>query len=292
MGPKISLKFLGIRALHDAPSASNTLYGGNTNCIVIQDGDHIFLINAGFGCNPFGDELLKRCQAQKKSVECHLFLGDFLWESIMGLPMFTPVHFKSSKIAVHSALPPAAAADRLSAICSKDLSPFDGVKSFNAPLNFAAPTANRTIGNWRISLLTLTHPMAPYPAAVWTFEHESGLSIGLSNQAPVNATERAILVEHLKGCTIVVQSAIAEDITHATMNGRWTFEEAIRFGQETGAEHTYLTGIHPSLGDLQLLQSEINLSRTLGLKSGPNFSIAREWAAIPLPFTTSQKKAG
>ena len=148
MASEIRLKFLGIRALHDAPSPKNLVYGGNTSCIVLDDGSETFIVNAGFGINPYGDFLQSQAKELKRPVECHIFLSDFLWDSIMGIPLFTPVHFRNNQISIHSALNPKHALERLSAICSENLSPFHGASSLSAPLHFAATEGILKIGDW------------------------------------------------------------------------------------------------------------------------------------------------
>ena len=292
MGPEIRLKFLGIRSIHDVPSRANAVYGGNTNCILLQDKEHIFLINAGFGANPFGDELMRMAQMKKSHVRCHLFLSDFLWDSIMGLPLFTPVHFKATEITIHTAVDKQTAQNRLSNICDSTVSPFNGVTSLSAKLSYPAPTAERTIGDWNISLVPIAHPMAPYPAAIWMFEHKNGMRIAFSPHAPTNDNDHSVMLQSIKQCDVLVQSAIAPKITHPTMAGRWTFEEALRFGKEAEVGHTFITGIHPTLDDRQLIQAEIDLCAKLSIQSGVDFSIAREWATISLPFAHQQKKVG
>lgn len=292
MDSEIRLKFLGIRSIHDAPSTANAIYGGNTHCILLQDRDQIFLVNAGFGSNSFGDEMVRAAQIKKTNVRCHLFLNDFLWDSIMGFPLFTPVHFKSTEITIHSAVDKNTAQDRLSSICANDVSPFRGVKSLSAKLEFPDPTSERQVGDWTVSLVKLAHPMAPYPSAIWIFKHQNGLRIAFSPHAPTNNNDRKNMLKNIKHCDVLVQSAIAPAITHPTMAGRWTFAEALQFGQDAKVGHTFITGMHPSLNDRQLMQAEIDLCTKTGLQSGIDFSFAREWSQISLPFPLHQKKVG
>lgn len=292
MDSEIRLKFLGIRAIHDMPSPNNALYGGSTNCIVLQDHEEMFFINAGFGANPYGDQLIREALATKNPVRCHFFLSDFLWDNISGLPMFTPIHFKKTQMSIHSALPSKEAKSHLSSICSSDVSPFNGVDSLNAQLNFPEPKAKRAIGNWKVSLLAQEHPIAPYPYAVWLFEHKTGLRVAFSPHAPKTPARRQELLKLLDSCNVLVQSAIAPEINMPTMAGRWTFEEAVRFGQEAKAEHTFITGVHPILTDRDLIRAELDLCRKLEVDSGVDFSIAREWSTIHLPFSQLHKKVG
>lgn len=291
MASEVRLKFLGIRALHDAPSPKNLVYGGNTNCIALEDGNQTLIFNAGFGINPYGDILQSQAKEFKQPVECHIFLSDFLWDSIMGIPLFTPVHFRNNQISIHSALNPKHALGALSAICSQNLSPFHGASSLNAPLRFVAPAANHTIGDWQIQLLKTPHSMAPYPAATWVFKHRCGFKIALVGHIKNDHATRRELKKYLTDCQILIQPAIAPSLSHPTMRGRWTFEESILFGREMEAEQTVITGIHPMLSDRELIQSEISLSQKLGLVSGEHFQIARESAPICLPLIKNHRKA-
>lgn len=292
MASEVCIKFHGIRALHAAPSKSNLLYGGNSNCISIEDGEHIFIINSGFGINPLGEELIARSREEKKPVRCHIFLSDFFWENLMGMPFFTPIHFKSSHIHIHSPLEEVEAHPWIEGVCKPDFSPFQGIKSFNSKLYFENPKVAQRIGSWTIQAILTTHLSTPYPVAVWTFEHDSGYKIAFSCNATHQDLERIKLIQRLSHYNVIVQSAIAPVITHPTMEGRWTFAEALQFGREAKAEHIVLTGIHPMLTDQTLIQAEATLSQASGLTSGTHFSVAREWEPIQFALAQPQKKTG
>lgn len=299
MDSEIRIKFLGIRALYAAPAKDNLVYGGNSSCTVIETDDDALIVNAGFGVNTYGEELIAQYQKSKKPLKCHFFLSDFLWDNVVGLPFFSPVHFKSSRIHVHTPLPASRASDWLSLVWGKEFSPFDGIASFRGRVFLEDPAKVSTVGPWKIQALLSEHPLAPYPQAIWKFTHTSGAVIVVSGNKFTTDIKRQEIISKIKGCDILVQSAIAPEISHPTMGGRYTFAEAAQFGRDADAKQIYLNGIHPQLTDSDLARAERRFiqetaANAKSTRGGNPCFIARELHTV-VPLARAQpstKKAG
>ena len=229
MDSEVRLRFLGTRAIHAGPGRDKVLYGGNSSCIVLEDETSTIIFNAGFGINPLGDELIRKSMASKLPVDCHILLSDYLWDNVQGLPFFTPIHFKSSRIHIHTANPIGETQLWLNTFMDPNYSPFDGLVSMRAHLCYPAADGPRAIGDWTATVLATKHPLAPYQAGIWRLEHQKGLSIGVVMTAAVDDAERQHRTDFLKGVHILIHSAIAPAISHPTMGGRATFHEAVDF---------------------------------------------------------------
>lgn len=79
------VKFWGVRGSIACPSQDHVAYGGNTSCVEISLGEHVFILDAGTGIRLLGRELLKR---GVKSAT--LLLTHTHWDHINGFPFFSP----------------------------------------------------------------------------------------------------------------------------------------------------------------------------------------------------------
>ncbi len=294
MATKVRLKFLGTRSLHAAPSPTNQKFGGNVESILIEaSGAPPLLINAGFAINSFGDAQQKTFTQQKQGFLSHVFLSDFLWEHILGIPFFAPVHFKANTLHVHSPLDVSAAKQWVTDSCRLDFSPFDGLKSFRAQIKFEMPdTTGSQIGPWTVAPILTEHPFAPYPAAIWTFKHESGLKIAVSAHKITSITEQTRIANLLEDYSLLVQTAISEVALFPASVGRWTFAEAMKFCAKTNVKQVILQGFHPRLNDSEIETAEINCQKHQ--PTGANLFFARENHVIELEtdMQNRSRKAG
>ncbi|MGE5516659.1 MAG: MBL fold metallo-hydrolase [Bacteroidota bacterium] len=79
------VKFWGVRGSIACPSPDHVVYGGNTSCVEISIGEHVFILDAGTGIRALGRDLLKR--GCKSAV---LLLTHTHWDHINGFPFFAP----------------------------------------------------------------------------------------------------------------------------------------------------------------------------------------------------------
>ena len=71
-------------------------YGGNTSCVEVRYGDHIFVLDMGTGLRPFGNSLFPEMLKQK-GIKVHFFLSHVHWDHIQGLPFFGPLYVNKEK---------------------------------------------------------------------------------------------------------------------------------------------------------------------------------------------------
>lgn len=83
MGYKV--KFWGVRGSIACPSPDHVIYGGNTSCVEISVGDHVFILDAGTGIRALGRDLLKRGTSSATLLLTHTH-----WDHINGFPFFAP----------------------------------------------------------------------------------------------------------------------------------------------------------------------------------------------------------
>lgn len=75
--------------------------GGNTTCVEIEAGGHIFVVDAGTGIRELGRELMKGPFGEGRG-EIHLFFSHPHWDHIQGFPFFTPAYIPGNRIFIYS----------------------------------------------------------------------------------------------------------------------------------------------------------------------------------------------
>lgn len=82
----IVVKFWGTRGTLPAPGKSFLKAGGNTNCVEIECGDHLIIVDAGTGIRQLGSRIVSEDTGKK----VHLLLTHAHYDHIEGLPFFAP----------------------------------------------------------------------------------------------------------------------------------------------------------------------------------------------------------
>lgn len=80
-----TVKFWGVRGSIACPSPDHMVYGGNTSCVEVRAGDHVFILDAGTGIRGLGRDLLQRGAQAATLLLTHTHL-----DHINGFPFFAP----------------------------------------------------------------------------------------------------------------------------------------------------------------------------------------------------------
>lgn len=92
-------RFWGVRGSIPSPGPRTARYGGNTTCIEVRtDAGALLILDGGTGLFPLAQQLV-----QQGPVEAHIFITHSHWDHIHGLPFFTPLFVKGSRVRLHGA---------------------------------------------------------------------------------------------------------------------------------------------------------------------------------------------
>ena len=83
----VKVKFWGVRGSIACPSADYVVYGGNTSCIEVSDGDTDIILDAGTGIRGLGQDYMRRNVGFGILLLTHTH-----WDHINGFPFFAPVY--------------------------------------------------------------------------------------------------------------------------------------------------------------------------------------------------------
>lgn len=155
----VTIRFWGVRGSIPCPGPETVRYGGNTSCVEIRCGRHLFVFDGGSGLRPLGRALL----AHGRPVDIDLFYTHTHFDHIVGLPFFAPAYSAGNRIRFWAGhLKPAGSDIKtvLSQMMSAPLFPIP-IDVLNAKLEFRDFSAGETFNPYNgVKMITapLNHP--------------------------------------------------------------------------------------------------------------------------------------
>jgi phosphoribosyl 1,2-cyclic phosphodiesterase len=152
----MKVRFWGTRGSIATPGLSTMRYGGNTSCVELRCGDHIFIFDAGTGIRDLGNHLLKEFPSQPLTL--HVFISHTHWDHIQGFPFFLPAY--QPKNTLHLYGPPGRdkSFDKILKIqMDSDYFPVE-LGAMNAKLHVHELREDFTIGPLEVKHFYLNHP--------------------------------------------------------------------------------------------------------------------------------------
>ncbi len=89
--------------LDTAPLPDTMIFGGNTPCLEITEGDDQLIFDCGSGMRVLGKEMMKR--GFKPGERINIFQTHTHWDHIMGFPFFAPAYTRNTEINIYGVHP-------------------------------------------------------------------------------------------------------------------------------------------------------------------------------------------
>ena len=96
----VSVTYYGVRGSIPVSGKAYKHYGGNTTCVMLQQGDVTIIIDAGTGIRQLGNDLMATRDISSKN-KFNILFSHTHWDHIQGFPFFTPAYLPTSTLEIY-----------------------------------------------------------------------------------------------------------------------------------------------------------------------------------------------
>jgi len=270
----LSLRFWGVRGSIPVSDPDMIDYGGNTPCIEVRAGDHLFIIDAGSGIAPLG-----RLLRDKGVKKVDILLSHLHHDHVMGLFFFKPFYEKDAEITIYCGnLDGETAEGPLRRLFSPPLFPitFDELP---AKIRFVGFKAGEDL-RFSDGLVVKTH-LLEHPSGSTAYKFEYGdrsiavvTDVEHRNPGPCHA-----LSDFIRGTDAIVYDSMLcpNDYPSCRGWGHSTPSEGVTLCKEAGVQQMICFHHHPGYNDKKLHELDTLVDRML-----PGSFLAKEGQTIVL----------
>jgi len=268
----MKFRFWGVRGSIPSPGPRTVRYGGNTTCIEIAtDNGTMIVLDGGTGIFALAQSLLARPQP-RADIFANIFITHSHWDHIHGLPFFTPLFIRGSRVRLHGALDP---------VTGNGIEHVMGVQLQNSYFPVSETQMDATIeyqtlepqqaiavGDAVVGNIVMNHPVTNLgyridcngKSVFFTGDHEPFYNIYEAGDARhpafeehMRERERAIDAAMLGVDALIVDCSYTRAEYPAKRGwGHGTFDSAFAMALRVGAKTLYCTHHEPTRGDDEL----------------------------------------
>ena len=245
----MELRFWGVRGSIASPGPHTLAVGGNTTCLSLRCGEHIFVFDAGTGIRALGEYLQHE---QRARWQGSIFFTHYHWDHIQGLPFFAPARRAENRFHLYGENKEGI---DLEAILRRQMQePYFpvGMDEARALVSFNAVAPNQIFEpfpGFTIKTHRLNHPN---DALGYRLETRDGsLCVVTDHEHPQDGLDESV-VEFARDCSVLVHEAQYTPEEKRGPKAGWghsSWQEAALTAREAGAGMLYLSHHDPGRSD-------------------------------------------
>lgn len=244
--PNFTIRFWGVRGSIPTPGPKTARYGGNTSCIEVRAGGHVFVIDGGTGVRDLGARLVK-----EKCRSVDLFFTHTHLDHISGIPFFQPAYLPAIQVRFWAGhlLPKTGIRDVLCDLMKAPLFPVPvGVFENCEFRDFECGEPVEPKPGVLFRSFSLNHPNR---ACGYRIEHRGRAVCIITDNEHVPGQLDEALVEFVRGAEVMIYDAMYtdEEFPHFVSWGHSTWQECLRVAKAAGVPRPVLFHHDPNHGD-------------------------------------------
>ena len=264
----MKFRFWGVRGSIPSPGPRTARYGGNTTCIEVRtDDDTLIVLDGGTGLFPLAQHLLAR-----PPVHANLFITHSHWDHIHGLPFFTPLFVKGSRVRLHGAHDPVTGRgiEHVMGVQLQNSYFPVGETDMSATIEYCTLTIGEPIavGDALVANVVTNHPVTNLGYRIdcngksvfftgdhepWYNPHPAGHPLHAAAETQMREAERRMDAVMAGVDALIVDCSYTRDEYPSKRGwGHGTFDGAIAMALRVGARTLYCTHHEPTRGDDEL----------------------------------------
>jgi len=300
----MKFRFWGVRGSIPSPGPRTVRYGGNTTCIEVRSDDGtLVVLDAGTGIYALAQDLMRRRAEDGAPVHANIFITHSHWDHIHGLPLFTPLFVKGTRVCLHGARDDATGQgiEHVMGVQLQNSYFPVGEERMDATIDYRTLEIGvpHAVGDMVVHNVVMNHPVTNLGyriecngrAMFFTGDHEPfsnpyapGSAEHAAAQGEIERRERDI-ERALEGVDVLVAdcSYTLEEYPSRQGWGHGTFDAAIALALKAGVRGLYCTHHEPTRSDDQLeaVFAEV-LARWHGRLQGLSVALAYEGLEVSL----------
>jgi phosphoribosyl 1,2-cyclic phosphodiesterase len=243
------IKFWGVRGSTPTPQPENLRYGGNTSCVEVRLGGHLFIFDCGTGLRTLGQQLRQEFNGQPLSA--HVFVSHFHWDHIQGLPFFGPLYDKPQN---HFSFHSSSRIRSLKRVMEEQMAaPYFpvGLSEMKSQQNFYDIEQGRVaLDDVTIETMWLNHPQG---CLGFRIESKDGILVYATDNEPGDAAFDKSVRKLAAGADVLIYDAQYLPEEYEARKRGWGhshWREAVNVVMESGAKELILYHHDPEHDDL------------------------------------------